>query len=259
MGVGMADNWLKDYGFNAVQLPRRDLGPSDVLFRADGQFNQKVGQLSMLFAGDDQPAATPGEPVADIGRAIERKVDVSLGLKILGVLFGAGQSSTLGANTDIKHAKNLTITYKDVTQDSLAVLELQAWLERVSIRAARQAAEWLNNSKLAAVTAVLRTPKLSIVAERENGAAIGLNVPQIEGIVSGNATVSSESDSSSTVTFTGTEPIAFGFQAYVMRFQGNVSFGLDKTKSLEGGGFAEEAWTGDAAVEEIGKHDLPQI
>ena len=247
----MAGNWLKDYGFNAMQLPRRDLGPADVLYRANGQFNQKVGRLSMLFSGDDQPEATPGEPVADIGRTIERKVDVSLGLKILGALFGGSQSSSLGARTEVRHAKTLTITYQDVTQDSLAVLELQSWLENATIRGAQQATTWLNNDKLAAVTAVLRTPKLSIVAERDNGAAIQLNVPEIQGVVSGQAAVSAESDTSSTVTFTGAQPIAFGFQAYVMHFKGNVSFGLGKTKALEGAGPDQDPWTGGEAIEEI--------
>ena len=103
----MADNWLKEYGFNAVQLPRRDLAPADVLFRQNGDFRQKVGKLSMLFSSTEELLTGTGEPVVDIGRTIEKKVEVGVGLKILGALFGAVGSSKLGAETKVQRARNL--------------------------------------------------------------------------------------------------------------------------------------------------------
>ena len=73
---------------------------------------------------------------------------------------------------------------------------------------------WMNQGRLAAITGVLRTADLSIVAARDNGAAIDLSVPDIQGIVSGQAKVSADAGSSSKVTFTGPQPIAFGIQAF---------------------------------------------
>jgi hypothetical protein len=251
----MADNWLKEYRFTAVELPRRDLAPADVVFRSNGSFDQKVGNLPMLFSPPDAlPATTSGEPTGSIARSFEKKVEAGLGLKILGALFGG--ASKLGAGLEAKHAKSMSVTYEDVTQDSLAVLELQSWLERAQIRTSRQATDWLNDEKLAAVTAVLRTAKLSIVAERENGVAIELNVPEIQGIVAGDAKVSAQSSSSSKITFTGKEPIAFGFQAFVMLFDKNVSFGLEPTRAARQD-FGTEAWTGDDELETIVDRQLP--
>lgn len=253
----MADNWLKEYRFTAIELPRRDLAPADVVFRSNGGFDQKVGNLPMLFSSTPGlPATTSGEPTGSIARSFEKRVEASLGLKILGALFGGGASSKLGAGLEAKHARSLSVTYEDVTQDSLAVLELQSWLEQAQIRTSRQATDWLNHEKLATVTAVLRTAKLSIVAEGENGVAIDLSVPEIQGLVAGEAKVSAQSSDSSKITFTGKEPIAFGFQAYVMIFDKNVSFGLEQTRAARQD-FGAEAWTGEAELETVGDRRLP--
>jgi hypothetical protein len=48
----MADNWLKPYQFIALQLPRDNLNPGDVMFRGNGSFDQKVGDLRL---GDCSP------------------------------------------------------------------------------------------------------------------------------------------------------------------------------------------------------------
>jgi hypothetical protein len=260
----VADNWLKPYHFTAVLLPRRDLSPGDVLLRSDGGFDQKVGQLSQLFASEQEvPAASSGEPTGSISRSIEKKVEAKLGARILGALFGGGASSKLGADFEAKHATSLSITYEDVTQDSIAVLELQSWLEAATVQTSRQAMGWLNDEKLAAVTGVLRTSKLSIVAERANGASIELKIPEIKGLVGGDAKVSNESTTDSKVTFEGEQPIAFGFQAFVMNFEGNVSFGLEEARDAglsaeeEREAIEEVAWTGEDEVEEVRDGELP--
>jgi hypothetical protein len=253
----VADNWLEPYRFTAVGLPRRDLAPGDVVFRSNGGFDQKVGNLPMLFdSSPGLPATTSGEPTGSIARSFEKKVEAGLGLKILGALFGGGASSKLGADLEAKHAKSLSVTYEDVTQDSLAVLELQSWLEQAKIKTSRQATDWLNDEKLATVTAVLRTAKLSIVAQSENGVAIQLSVPEIQGIVAGDAKVSAQSSDSSKITFTGKEPIAFGFQAFVMLFDENVSFGLKQTRAARQD-FGAQAWTGATELEALGDRPLP--
>lgn len=249
----MADNWLKEYGFTAIELPRRDLAPADVVFRSNGGFDQKVGSLGMLFAPTDAlPSTTSGEPTGSIARSFEKKVEAGLGLRILGALFGG--ASKLGAGLEARNAKTLAVTYEDVTQDSLAVLELQSWLERAQISTSRQATDWLNAEKLATITAVLRTATLSIVAERESGVAVQLDIPEIQGIVGGDAKVSAGSGDSSKVTFTGNEPIAFGFQAFVMLFDENVSLGVERTRGRDRGA---RAWTADSELASVRDRSLP--
>jgi hypothetical protein len=256
--MGMAENWLREYGFNAVQLPRRDLSPADVMYRSNGSFDQKVGNLSMLFSSNQGlPTMTPSEPTGAISRSLEKKVEASLGVKILGALFGGGSSSKLGADLEAKRARKLTVTYEEVTQDSLAVLALQSWLQQAKIQTARQAMGWLNDEKLAAVTAVLRTANLSIVAERESGGSIDLSVPEIQGLVGADVKVSASSTTSSKITFTGKAPVAFGFQAFKMVFEGNVWFGLEETRGVGADAVGASAWTNDIAIDAIGDKPLP--
>jgi hypothetical protein len=247
----MADNWLKDYGFNVIRLPRTNLAPGDVLYRSKDEFRDKVGDLKMVFSSDTElPKITSGEPVGDLAYSAEKKVDTSLGIKILGSLLGGISSSQLGAHLSSKHARKLAVKYEEIQQDSLPVLELQSWIQTAHPQLSGQGAAWLNDGKLAAVSAVLKTKKLSIVAELDDGGAIELTVPEIQGVISGDATVTVESASSSRITFTGAQPIAFGLQAYVMNFSGNVSFGIDEIR----GGLTEPsyeglAWTADDSLE----------
>jgi hypothetical protein len=256
----MAENWLKDYGFTALALPRRNLNPADVLYRGNDAFDTKVGTLGELFPGAGALDVEEGEQIADITRSVTKKVEVGVGLRILGALFGAAASSKLGADTDVKHAKTVSVTYENVSQDSLSVLGLQSWLERVEVNTAGQTMEWLNQGRLAPVTAVLRTADLSIVAERDNGAAIDLSVPEIEGIVSASATVSRDSGSTAKITFNGRQSIAFGFQAFKLLFEGNVSFGIEQIR--RGGrpaeDVAEQAWSPDEELPELEEGSPPK-
>jgi hypothetical protein len=57
--------------------------------------------------------------------------------------------------------------------------------------------------------------------------------------------------------FTGAEPIAFGFQAFVMNFERNVSFGLEETKDLGTEDFASAAWTADRELAAISDGEIP--
>jgi hypothetical protein len=253
----MADNWLKPYQFIALLLPRRNLNPGDVMFRGNGNFDQKVGDLSMLLASAAAlPQTTSGEPTGSIARSFEKRVDLGLGAKILGALFGGAASSKLGADLEAKRASSMSMTYEDVTQDSMPVLELQLWLQGTTIKVPGQTTRWLNDNKLAAVTAVLRTATLSVVATQESGASIELNVPEIQGLVGGDVKVSRRSSASSKITFSGKEPIAFGFQAFVMLFEDNVSFGLEQTRALEAEEVTAAAWTSDDELAAVSDRPL---
>ena len=248
----MADNWLKEFGFNPLRLPRRDLGPFDVLVKGrDGAFSAKAGTLDMLLSSAaPRPDVTTGEPTGDLAKKLTRKVDGKLGLSVLSALFGGMIGSKLGAETELKHARAMDVTYEDVTQDSLLLLPLQRWLEEADVTAPQSGMVMLNDERFAVVTAVLRSAKLSVSASREGGKSLALNVPEISGVFSTNAAVSSASENGSTVTFAGQEPIAFGFQAYVLLFEGNLTLGLDEVRGTQPDP-ADLAWTADEELPAI--------
>jgi hypothetical protein len=254
--VRRADNWLASYGYTALLLPRADIHPMDVLWSRKGrEFNQKVGSLLDLFSCErDLPAARAGEPTGSITRRVERRVEVSLGMKILGSLLGATVAAKLGNQANLSYASSLLVSYDDVRQDAVAVLQLDSWLENARPAGPSNTMVWLNNAQLAVVTAVLRSTKLSVVAETASGTSLELNVPEIQGLISGDVKVEGASGTASKLTFEGTEPIAFGFQAFVMRFEGNISFGLEETRgpaAISPEDFSDQAVVGEHAVDEL--------
>jgi hypothetical protein len=254
------DNWLKNFGFNAMRLPRRDVNPNDVLFRGNGRFDTKVGIVSMVVSNDDPvPEPSAGEPSAEISRQVTRKLEAKFGFQLLGKLIGAG-AGKLGIDTGYKRARTLDVTYEDVVIDSIPVIALQAWLEEGKVTAPEAVQVWLNDDKLACITAVLRSDKLSVVANNESGGKIDVSVPEISGIVSGEANVQSSSEDSTKITFTGKAPIAFGFQAFQLIYEGNVSFGLKQVRRIEKATaeeLADEAWTADSEIGELREDQVP--
>lgn len=249
----MRDNWLRDYGYSAVHLPRRDLSPTDVMIRDSGKgdFTTKVGALTELFASEAPlPQPQEREPTGNLSRTVEKKVELSLGLKILGGLIGSSNASKLGTDSKMHRARTLTVSYEDVMQDSVSILGLQGWLEQARVETNSQAMRWLNDDKLAAITASLRSAKLSIAAETDSGASLELDVPEIQGLISGDFAVEASSKTSAKVTFQGDTPVTFGVQLFKMIYEGNVSFGLEQVKGLEEPDFAHQAFLNDDGIDE---------
>jgi hypothetical protein len=250
----MPANWLKDFGFNALALPRRQLGPLDILLEdGNGIFSSKAGTLEQVLASQtERPEPTTGEPTGSIAQKLERKMELKFGLSLLDSLLGGLLGAKLGAQTSLQHAKDLEMTYEDVTQDSLPLLSLQAWMEQADIVAPDAACRMLEDEKLAVVTAVLRSAKLTVRASRDNGASIALDLPQISGVVAAEGKVAASSADGTCVTFEGDEPIVFGFQAYVLLYSGGASLGLEEVRRGEGAADpVEQAWTADGEVQEI--------
>jgi hypothetical protein len=250
----VSENWLKEYGFNPLRLPRRDLRPLDVLRKGHGgAFDTKVGTLDMLLSSGDQlPEAVAGEPAGGIAQKRSRKLEGKLGLSVLGALFG----SKLGARTALGKADQLEVTYEDVLLDSVPLLVLQRWVEGAQITAPQSALVDLNDDRFAVVTAVLRSSNLSVSATHDGDKSLSLDVPEISGVVSAGVGVSSGRADGSSVTFAG-EPIAFGFQAYVLMYEGNLTLGLQEVRGEAPENFSDDAWTGPDELDELGDDPLP--
>jgi hypothetical protein len=253
----VAENWLKAYNFNALQLPRQNLAPHDVLLRENGSFDTKAGDLTMLFASAEKLSEVPpGEPMADIERRITRKLKVGLGVRLLAVVFG-GAASKLGAATSLSKAHTIDVTYEDVEQTSTALLKLQTWIEQAKVQTSKQGMVWLNDGRLAVIVAVLHTKRLSFVATDSTGARIQMDVPEIQGIVKGAGKLERDREDTSRLNFTGDSAIAFGYQAYVMKFSGNVSFGLERAKGLGKRDYGPQAWTADKEIPKLRDGAIP--
>ena len=242
----MSENWLKEYGFNPLRLPRRDLRPLDVLRMGHDQtFSTKAGTLDMLLSGDGPaPEVVVGEPTGGIAAQQTRKVEGRFGLSVLGALLGGLVGGKLGASTQLGKAKTVDVTYEEVTLDSVAELAIQGWIEAAQIAAPRSARADLEAGRFAVVTAVLRSSKLTVAVGRNGDAGVTLDVPEITGIVAAEASVGMSRVDGSQVTFEGPEPITFGLQAFVLQYEGYLTLGLPtEARGETPRGFEQHAWT----------------
>lgn len=237
----MPDNWLEQHDYNAVLLPRRDLAPADVLMRIRENYSLKVGGIETLFSsGAAAPEPTLAEPSADFAGGLDRSVEVGFAMVVLDAVFGSAISTKLGPDTDIKHGKQLELTYEDIVRDSLVASELEAWLEGADVEGPEEAQGWLSDDKLAVATAVLKTAKLSLVAYGDDGEVIELRAPEIQEIVGDEAVVTAGSDTSPKVTFEVKVPVVFAFQASRLIYEDGAFRGL-------------EAWTAASELSAVGE------
>lgn len=236
----MPDNWLKQHEYSGVLLPRRDLAPADLLMRPRENFSLKVGDLGMLLSSETAPPETTLRTPADaVAASFVRSVEVGFGIVVLDAVVGGAISTKLGPDTDLKHGRQLELTYEQVVRDSIGVPELQAWLEAAAVSGPDEARAWLNDGSLAVVTAVLSTAKLSIVAHREDGEPIALSAEDVQAIVGDRATVSAEASRGAALTFEVETPVVFGFQAFRLGYE-------------DDGFRALESWTADSELSAVG-------
>jgi hypothetical protein len=68
-------------------------------------------------------------------------------------------------------------------------------------------------------TATIKSNKINVEGKQKNNASVIVSVPEIKEIVGGNITVTSQGESSNKVTFQGSIPLVFGFQAVRLIYQ----------------------------------------
>jgi hypothetical protein len=209
----------------------------------------------LLSSSAALPDTTPGEPMAGFGGEFTRKLDVNLGISILVALLGASLAGKLGVDTGFQRAKELHVSYQDVTQNSKPVITLQGWMEAAQLVAPKAVVAWLNGKKLAVVTATLRTAKLSVAAKSSHGESIALSVPEIDGIVGASAKVAAVGADGTTVSFEGSEPLVFAFQAFTMLYDDSVNLGLAQMRGGPEIDPTAQAWTSEREFDELGDVD----
>ena len=86
-------NYLKQYGYSVVRLPRADLPPGSLLERDGGDLVDLGGLESVFQAGDTAaPKVHPNERVVDMSGHIKTTLSLGLGLSLLGqFLKGVGR------------------------------------------------------------------------------------------------------------------------------------------------------------------------
>ena len=207
---------LKEFGYSVVRLPMADLAPLQLLMET-GRDLERLGTLSTVLTPAPHvglPRIRRGLPAPSISGRRTGNLDVSVGLSLLSGVIAAMGGSPIGLDDTYRLAHTITFEFRDVTEDSVEVVDLDQYLSgaRVS-RPSSHVAALLDADDLYVTTAVVKSRTLTVEARDERGGSLSVQLPALEHVTDGRVAITHAGDDSSAIVYTGTAPLGFGFRA----------------------------------------------
>jgi hypothetical protein len=207
---------VRSFGYNVIRLPKADVNPLQLLTK-NGDALGRIGDLATVILPRGSvalPAVKRDSPVASLSGQRSGDLSLGVGLSILGSVIGAMGGSKLGLDVSYKNAKSVSFEFQDVLEDRIEVAALDQYLSDADVSPfSTHVAELLEADQIYVTTATLKSNKIAVAAKSTQDTGLDVSVPEIKGVVGGNVKVGPSSDSASTVTFEGSLPLVFGFQA----------------------------------------------
>lgn len=214
--------YLKQFGYNAIRLPKADVRPLQLLAKDGKEFN-RLGEIhNLLVAGNSVslPKLLENIPTASISGQRTGDLSLGIGLSILGNIIGAMGGSKLGLDTKYQHAKSVSFEFQNVLEDSVEIVELDKYLGDADVNPfSRYVAELLEADDLFVTTATIKSTKFTVEARKSDGNSLELTIPEIQEVVGGNVKVSGSSSVSSKISYESPIPLVFGFQAVRLYYE----------------------------------------
>src|SRR4029450_2289688 len=123
--------FLRSYGFSVFRFPRASAQPLELMHR-DGKDLTRLGTVPDLVVAGEIPApdvrrdASPG---IDIEGKETSKVNVAIGLSILGSFSAALGGGKLGLDVAFNKARTVTFQYTAVSEDVVDVLAVEKFVK----------------------------------------------------------------------------------------------------------------------------------
>lgn len=205
--------FLNKFGYNVVKLPRTGIEPLDVIGR--DQVTQWLGPLSRVWTSKSpEPQPGPPNPAAAVNGQRTDSLDLSFGLSILANTLAAFGASVPSLSVAYSRARSVQFTYSDVTSTSIAPFDAGSYLSDGTLQTNNPVVKNYflgENTKAFLIVEVLKSSSITVTATDAQGVPVEVDIPALQGVVSGKIGVKTSSDSKSAVTFTGSVPVTFGF------------------------------------------------
>jgi len=207
---------LRSFGYNVVRLPRADITPLQILTKKNNEF-QRLGEVSAVFKSRGNvaiPDIHENIPAANVSGQKSGDLSLGLGLSILGGIISALGGSPLALDTKYQKAKSVSFQYEGVLENNIGIVELDQFLTDADINPfSTYVSDLLKSDQVYITTSTIKSRKFTIYPKSAKGVDLGIQIPQIQGIVGSNIKVSSQGQDSSAITFEGSILLVFGFQA----------------------------------------------
>jgi len=213
--------FLNKFGYNVVKLPRVGIEPLDLI--GIDETTQWLGPLSAVWKST-VPAPQPSPPhrAAPVNGQKTDQLDLGFGLKILGNALAAFGASVPSLDVAYKRARKIQFSYSNVTSTVVSPLEAGNYLTGGTLNTENPVVKHYftePDSQAFLILDALKSDSITVIATDEQGTEVGVDVPAIQGVVGASVKVSPSGASNSTITFTGTEPVTFGFIVDEINFE----------------------------------------
>lgn len=253
---------LKMAGYNIVRLPKADIQPLQLLYK-NGDDLERLGAVTRLLTAGDNiavPALSLDTRVANISGSRTGDMKIGLGLSLLGTIIGAMGGSKLGLETQYKNARHAVFEFTDVFEDKCEVVDLDQYLGDADINPASvYVSKLLEADKLFITTAIIKSNKFNFDAKDSSGVGVQVDVPAVQGIVSGNVKVGTESSTSTKLTYEGKIPLVFGFQAVQLFYDNGQYTAIKPAASVAMKDFSASQMPADGAERLIAENTFVNI
>jgi hypothetical protein len=217
--MSCSDPYLKELrkqGYNVVRVPKADIRPLQLLAKR-GDTLDRIGELATVLPPGGPislPPVTQGTPVASLSGQRSGDLSLGIGLSVLGTIIGAMGGSKLGLDLKYKNAKSVTFEFQDVLEDRIEVAALDQYLTGADVSPfSTYVGKLLEADQIYVTTAVVKSNKIAVEAKGSNNTGVDVSIPEIKGVVGGNVKIGPASEKASKVSFEGSLPLVFGFQA----------------------------------------------
>jgi len=209
-------NFLADYGYNIVALPKTDIKPLFLLCQDGESVSPLESSLSALFASEEQtpPAVMSNGITADLVGSTAVSFDSETGVSVLSWLLDKLKLGKLEGKLNLDSNKVLTFKYQQVREDKIDLVKLDGFLST----AARVTSKFntfkrkLMNSELYVINSVLKSDSCTLTIEDKGGTSADVEAT-IKGIAEISQHIKSNSSNSVSITSPGTDPLIFAFKA----------------------------------------------
>src|SRR6185312_1798019 len=214
--------YLNKFGYNVIKLPRIGIEPMDVVGK--DETTQWLGPLRSVWKSEvAEPVVSTPKPAAQIAGQKTDQMDLSFGLKILANALAAFGATVPSVDFAFKQARKVQFSYTNVTSVSVSALEAGNYLAKGELNTNNPVVEHYftgHESQAFLIVDVLKSDSITVTATDEHGVEVGVDIPAIQGVVGASVGVKPGGTSAGTITFSGTQPVSFGFIVDEIEYDG---------------------------------------
>jgi hypothetical protein len=211
--------FLDRYKLNLLSIPREKIAVGD-LYVYDGKRTSSPGSIKYFLEPPLKlPPLSEGESMAEVSTTMTQSVDFEVGINFLdnflssfgiGVIIGKIKSAF-----QFKRARTIRYGFTNATRDSVDVMHLGRTLMKHQLNPNHPL--YSKDNKYFLVTAVARTPSLSMLVEDENSKAVDIDLGAINTeIADGKAKI--EKSEATAITVKTDKQLGFGVELHELTF-----------------------------------------